>query len=421
MNAVIISIGNELTLGQTVDTNSAWLSQQLAAIGVHVRMHATVADEIDPVRDLLSRAAGEADVVLVSGGIGPTEDDLTRHALAAAMGVDLVLHPPSIEQIREFFTRRSRTMPDANTIQAMFPVGTTPIENTCGTAPGIRAKLKQADVFVMPGVPREMKVMFQKAVLPLLAEQARGAVLLARTINTYGAGESDIGEKIRDLMRRGRNPTVGTTAQQTMIGIRIHAFGPTCTEAEQLLHADVVEVRRRLGDLVFGEDDETLADAAAKLLFQTRQTVVTAESCTGGLIAKSLTDIPGSSGYFLNGFVTYSNESKMRFLDVPEALIRRHGAVSTPVAEAMATGARQISRGDYAISVTGIAGPEGGSPAKPVGLVYFGLAHAAGCDVHERRFGSESTREEIRDRARKFALNMLRLKLLEHQRSATSP
>ncbi len=413
MDAVILSIGNELTLGQTVDTNSAWLSQQLAAIGVRVRMHATVADEIEPIRDVLDRTARTADVVLVSGGIGPTADDLTRHALAAAMGVDLVLHPPSVDRIREFFDRRGRAMPEANTVQAMFPAGATPIENTCGTAPGIRARLHRADVFVMPGVPREMKEMFTRDVLPALAARTGGAVLLARTINTYGAGESDVGERIRDLMQRGRNPTVGTTAQQTIIGIRIHAFGPTREEARRLLDADAAEVRRRLGDLVFGEDDETLAHAVAKLLFERKQTVATAESCTGGLIAKSLTDIPGSSEYFRNGFVTYSNESKTRFIQVPEDLIVRHGAVSRPVASAMAENTRRISRTDYAISATGIAGPGGGTPDKPVGLVYFGLAHAGGCDVHERRFGSEMTREEIRDRACKFALNLLRLKLLE--------
>ncbi|MGB9626271.1 MAG: CinA family nicotinamide mononucleotide deamidase-related protein, partial [Phycisphaerae bacterium] len=347
---------------------------------------------------------------LVSGGIGPTADDLTRHALAAAMGVDLVLHPPSIERIREFFTRRGRVMPEANTVQAMFPAGTTPIENTCGTAPGIRAKLHRADVF---GVPREMREMFTRDVLPAIADRAGGAVLLARTIHTYGAGESDVGERIRDLMQRGRNPTVGTTAQQTIIGIRIHAFGATREEARRLLDADAAEVRRRLGDLVFGEEDETLAHAVARLLFERKQTVATAESCTGGLIAKSLTDIPGSSEYFRNGFVTYSNESKTRFIQVPEDLILRHGAVSGPVAAAMAENTRRISRTDYAISATGIAGPGGGSPAKPVGLVYFGLSDAGGCDVQERRFGSDMTREEIRDRACKFALNLLRLKLLE--------
>jgi nicotinamide-nucleotide amidase len=413
MDAVILSIGNELTLGQTVDTNSAWLSQQLAAVGVRVQMHATVADELEPIRAMFDRAAREADLVLVSGGLGPTEDDLTRQALAAAMGVPLELHPPSMDHIRAFFARRNRSMPESNVVQAMFPVRSTPIENTCGTAPGIRARLHRADVFVMPGVPREMKVMFERSVLPELKTATGQSVLIARTINTYGAGESDIGARIVDLMERGRNPTVGTTAQQTIIGVRIHAFGRTRDEARHLLDADAAEIRQRLGTLVFGEDHETLADAVARLLIARKGTVVTAESCTGGLVAKSLTDIPGSSAYFLNGFITYANESKTRFLEVPAGLIRERGAVSAPVAECMATNARRISGSDYAISVTGIAGPEGGTAQKPVGLVFFGLAYADGCDVHERRLGSEMMREEIRDRARKFALNMLRLKLVE--------
>ncbi len=412
MQAVVISIGNELTLGQTVDTNSAWLSQQLAAIGVSVRMHATVADDTEPIRELLDRAAAGADVVLVTGGLGPTEDDLTRQALAAALGVPLVLHEPSVEQIRAFFTRRAREMPEANRVQAMFPQGTTPIENTCGTAPGIRARLHDAEVFVMPGVPREMKVMFERSVRPVLAARAGGAVILATTINTYGAGESDVGVRIRDLMARGRNPTVGTTAHQAIIGVRIHAYGRTHDEALALLDADAAEVRRRLGELVFGENEDTLAHAVARLLTQTKKTVATAESCTGGLVAKCLTDIPGSSAYFLNGFVTYTNESKTRFLGVAAELIRKHGAVSMPVAEAMASGVRGVSGSDYAVSVTGIAGPDGGTADKPVGLVCFALAHPDGCDAYERRLGSDMRRDEIRDRASKFALNLIRLAMM---------
>ncbi len=413
MQAVIISVGNELTLGQTVDTNSAWLSQQLAAIGVHVRMHATVADDVGPIRDLLDRAAREADIVLVTGGIGPTEDDMTRQALADAMDAPLTVHPPSLEHIRAFFARRGREMPEANRVQAMIPDGGSPIENTCGTAPGIHARLHRAEVFVMPGVPREMRVMFERSIRPRIADRSGGAVLLARTINTFGAGESEVGERIRDLMRRGRNPTVGTTAQQAVIGVRIHAFGTTRDEALRLLDADAAEIRRRLGNLVFGEDDDTLAHAVARLLAGSGRTVTTAESCTGGLVAKCLTDVPGSSAYFRNGWITYSNDAKTRFLNVRAELIRRHGAVSKAVAEAMAIGARRLGESDYAISVTGIAGPDGGTAEKPVGLVCFGLAHAGGCETHERRIGSDLARDEIRDRASKFALNLLRLKLLE--------
>lgn len=412
MQAIILSVGSEITTGQTVDTNSAWLSRQLAAVGAHVRMHATVADEIEPIRDLLDRAAQEADVVLVSGGLGPTDDDLTRQALTAALGVQLVLHPPSVEKIRAFFERRQRTMPEANLIQAMFPAGTMPIENTCGTAPGIQARLHDADVFVLPGVPREMKVMFERSVLPWLSGRSGGAVLLTLTIQTYGAGESDIGMRIRDLMQRGRNPTVGTTAQQGVIGVRVYAYGRSRDEAQRMLAADAAEVRSRLGDLVYGENEETLASVVVRQLVEAKQSVATAESCTGGLVAKCLTDVPGSSACFRNGFVTYANDAKVRILEVPAEQIARHGAVSMPVAEAMAVQARRISGSDYALAITGIAGPTGGTVEKPVGLVCFGLASADGCDVFERRLGSDMTRDEIRERACRFALNLLRLRLM---------
>jgi nicotinamide-nucleotide amidase len=412
MQAIILSVGTELTLGQTVDTNTAWLSQRLCEIGIPVLMHLTVADELEPLRREIERAAGLADVVLISGGIGPTADDLTRDALAAAMGVEIELRPAWVEQIRAFFTARGREMPQANAVQAMFPFGSEAIPNTCGTAPGIRARCGRAEVFVMPGVPREMQVMYEREVKPALADRAGGAVLLTRTIWCYGAGEADIGEAIRDLMQRGRNPTVGTTAQQTVIGVRIGAHGQSLPDAQHLLDQTVAEVRRRLGKLAFGEGKDTLQSVVAALLMRHRQTIATGESCTGGLLAKRLTDVPGSSTYFVGGVVTYSNQEKIRLLGVPETLLREHGAVSAAVAHAMAIGCRERSGADRAISITGIAGPDGGTPDKPVGLVYIALADAGGCEVTEHRLGDSLTREEVRDRTCKIALNRLRLKLL---------
>ena len=412
MNAITISIGTELTSGQTVDTNAAWLSQRLAEIGVPVLMHVTAPDELECIRGEIERACELAEVVLVSGGLGPTEDDLTRQALAAAMGVGLELRTEFVEQIRAFFVARGRGMPEANVVQARFPVASEAIANTCGTAPGIRAALKRATVFVMPGVPREMQEMFRRDVLPILAPRAGQAVLLNKVLWCYGAGESDIGQIIGDLMQRGRNPMVGTTAQQTVIGVRIHAHGRTRSEGQRLLDEVAAEVRRRLGILVFGEDEDTLSDAVARLLTRQGKTVSTAESCTAGLVAKSLTDVAGSSTYFLEGVVTYSNQAKTRLLGVPGELIARHGAVSRPVAEAMAANCRRLSGSDYAIGVTGIAGPTGGTPAKPVGLVYIGVADEKGCQVSEHRLGEQLTRGEVRDRAGKAALNRLRLRLL---------
>lgn len=413
MEAIIVSIGTELTLGQTVDTNTAWLAERLAEIGVPVRLHLTVSDDLEPIRRELDRAAEMADVVLVTGGIGPTEDDLTRQALAAVMHVELELRQDRLAAIKAFFAARHRDMPEANKIQAMFPAGTEPMPNICGTAPGIHAKWKRAQIFVMPGVPHEMKAMYDRSVLPVISKRASGAVILATTLYCFGVGESEIGDAIRDLMRRGRNPTVGTTAQRGVIGVRIHAHGCSREEGQRLLDETAAEVRRRLGTLIFGEIDDRLAREVGRLLKERRQTMATAESCTGGLLSKLITDVPGSSDYFLQGLITYANEAKSRLLGVPAELIARHGAVSREVAEAMAVGCRQYACTDYAISITGVAGPDGGTAEKPVGLVYIGLADAGGCTVTEHRLGETTGRDEIRERTCKAALNRLRLKLLE--------
>lgn len=412
MKAFVLSIGNELTLGETVDTNSAWLARRLAEIGVLTVAHVTVADEREAIRRALAEATARAEVVLVTGGLGPTEDDLTRFALADLLGTALERDEASVAQIESFFRKRGRPMPEANVVQAMIPGGATAIANTCGTAPGIRTRYGDADIFIMPGVPREMQVMYERDVLPALRPSTGKAVIARRILWCYGAGESDIGTRIANLMQRGRNPTVGTTAQQTIIGVRIHAQGHSPEKADALLDADASEVRRRLGDLVFGQDDDTLADAVGRLLIERGRTVATAESCTGGLIAKALTDVAGSSAYFRQGVVTYANEAKIELLGVTEELIAGHGAVSAPVAEAMARGCRERAGTDYVLSVTGIAGPSGGTADKPVGLVYIGLADESGCQVTEHRLGDFLTREEVRDRTMKVALNRLRLRLM---------
>jgi len=411
MQAIILSIGNELTTGQTADTNAAWLSRQLTELGVPVVRHVTIADELASIRLEIEQASEQVDVVLITGGLGPTVDDLTRHALAETMEVPLELRDEYVERIREFFTTRNRPMPESNLIQAKFPVGSEPIDNICGTAPGIRAHCKRATVFAMPGVPREMREMYQRDVKPCLAQQNEGTTILTATLHCFGAGESDIAEQIADLMTRGQNPAIGTTASRGIISVRINATGQNDKSAKSLLAKTVREIRYRLGSLIFGQDNETLASIVAQQLVSAGKTIATAESCTGGLIAKRLTDIPGSTAYFREGLITYTNEAKTRMLGVPADLIEQHGAVSAKVAEAMAVGCRKLSQTDIAISVTGIAGPSGGTPKKTVGLVYIGLAFADGCNVTTCRFGEFLSRDEIRDRTCHTALNLLRLKL----------
>lgn len=411
-SAWIISTGTELTLGQTVATNGAWLAARLAALGIRTQRHITVPDDEAATRAAILEAAAACDVIVVTGGLGPTDDDLTRAALAGATGAPLELHAPSLERIRAFFTARGRTMPEHNAVQALAPRHSTILPNACGTAPGILATVRGTPCYVLPGVPFEMRVMFDAEVVPRLRGATGETVVLSRRLHTFGMGESDVGEQIRDLMQRGRNPEVGTTAEFGQIGIRINATAPSLPAATTLLDETETEIRRRLGVVVFGCEDDTLARVVGELLVHAGQTLCTAESCTGGLIGTLITDVPGSSRYYAGGVIAYANDVKADLLGVDRTDLDRHGAVSEPVARALADGARRTFRTDFALSTTGIAGPDGGTAAKPVGLVYIGLASPAGTEVHEFRFGHDAPREAIRLRAARTALNLLRLKLV---------
>lgn len=409
--AWIISIGSELTLGQSVDTNAAWLAEQLAGQGIRCERHVTVPDELPTIREVLQQAADACDLIVVTGGLGPTDDDLTREALAVARGVELETDAACLEQIREFFARRGHAMPRRNEGQARIPRTGRAMANTCGTAPGIYVELKGTPCYALPGVPFEMKTMFARDVLPELRAAAAGRVLRCRRLWCFGMHEAAIGERLRDLMAPGRNPAVGTTAELGVIGVRISASGDSAGEADALLDETETEVHARLGKVVFGRDSDSLASVVGAQLAARGETVSTAESCTGGLIAKLLTDVPGSSAYFLGGAVTYTNELKERMLGVPSELLSSLGAVSEPVARAMAQGARDKCGTTYGLAVTGIAGPTGATPDKPVGLVFFGLATPAGVTTRELRFGSDAPRTVIRGRAARAALNLLRLEL----------
>lgn len=412
MNARIISIGTELTLGQTVDTNAPWIAQQLAGVGIACRGHVTVPDDRDAIRDAMTSCVRDADLVVITGGLGPTPDDLTREALAAALDSELRLDRASLDRIEAYFRERNRDMPPANRCQAMIPERSIPIENTCGTAPGIGARLGTADLFALPGVPSEMKIMFERDVRPTLRSSGGQAVIRQNVLHTFGISEADVGQELADLMARDRNPCVGTSAADLVISIRINGHGATPQAADALVESDAAEVRRRLGQHVFGDGSDTPAVAVGRLIRELGRTVAVAESCTAGLLAKRLTDVPGASAYFLEGMVVYSNAAKVRQLEVPSDLIEAHGAVSEEAARTMAVHCRRLSGADYALSVTGIAGPAGGTPAKPVGLVYVGLATPTSVQIRELHLGSTLTRRQIRDRTVKIALHMLRLELL---------
>jgi nicotinamide-nucleotide amidase len=413
MNAIVISIGDELVLGQTVDTNSSWLSRELATIGIPVARHITVPDDLNAIQSAISNSAQQCDILLINGGLGPTKDDLTREALAHALNVPLDPNPDCLQKLENFFSLRGRPMPRSNRVQAMIPRGAKILDNTAGTAPGIHAQLHACRLFAMPGVPSEMKIMFQKSVLPILlsANSESAAVILSRALHTFGVGESTIGERLADLMNRNRNPSVGTTVSSGVVSIRINSRFPSRHQASSELEQTAAQCHELLGDLIYGSDDQTLPSVVAHLLTENEiKTVATAESCTGGLLAKMLTDIPGSSRYFQRGWITYSNQAKTDLLDVSPQLLAKDGAVSESVVLAMADSARQKSGATFALAISGVAGPDGGTPAKPVGTVCIAFAHPDHTSTKTYNFPGD--RESIRDRSAKMALALLRFHLL---------
>lgn len=411
MSAEIISIGSELTSGQSLDTNSRWLSLRLAEHGIPVLYHTTVADDLAANEGVFRTALSRAELIVVTGGLGPTLDDLTRQVLANVAGVELDFDQAIWEHIQSLFTKRNRQCPERNRVQAEFPRGSVVIPNPNGTAPGIWFEIGNRVIICMPGVPAEMFAMFNDWVLPKIADRfGGGGVIVNKTFRCYGTGESHIEEMLGDLIRRGREPEVGITASEATISLRVTAHAKTQAEAAAAIAIDENFIRERLGDFVYGVDDELLQHAVAKLLSQTGKTIATAESCTGGLVGHLLTEIPGISKHYMGGVVSYSNAVKTQLLNVAPQLLAAKGAVSPEVAEAMALGCLNLFGSDLAIAVTGIAGPDGGTEEKPVGLVYLGLAHAEG--VRIAKFNWPADRSSTKLRSAKTALNLVRLHLL---------
>jgi nicotinamide-nucleotide amidase len=414
MRAEIIAIGSELVSGQSLDTNSNWLSQQLTALGIAVAFHTTLGDVLEDHLVVFKNAVARADVVVMTGGLGPTQDDLTREALAQCAGVPMVEDAESLAAIAAMFARRNRVMSERNHVQALFPKGAMPLPNPVGTAPGIWMQVARATIACLPGVPHEMKLMFRDQVVPRLRQSGLvNLVTVHRKINLFGKGESEIEAQAMELTARGRVPEVGITAHDSTISFRITATANSEDEALLLIEPTARLIYERFGSLVVGEGSDDVPEAVAAQLAAAAATLATAESCTGGVVAQMITAIPGVSGSYLGGVVSYANQAKIELLGVSPALIESHGAVSPEVAAAMAEGIRTRLGADLGLATTGVAGPAGGTPEKPVGLVYLGLATSKGTQTRRLDIGSDQPRDIIQRRSSKAALNWVRLTLLE--------
>ncbi len=413
MEATVISTGEELISGQTADTNAAFLAERLTSHGFQVRRLLALGDDPDALQEELLRAAADCALVLITGGLGPTADDRTRLAITRAVGLELVQDDDSLDHVRRLVQSHGRELTDAHVRQAQFPAGSHIFPNQRGTAPGFACNVGEATVVAMPGVPDEMRAMFERSVLPYLAKGCSQKVVV-RSANLFGLPESLVDGQIADLMQEDRNPSVGLKVEGGIVRICLRARSANAGEAETLAERDLETIRERFGDGVFGCDETSLAAALGRLLERQGLKIAVAESCTGGLIGGMLTDVPGISSVFLLDVVAYSNESKVRELRIPPDEIESHGAVSPQVAASMARGVCEISGAGVGLSTTGIAGPTGGSPQKPVGLVYVGLCVDGETEVHKLKLRGDRWR--IRDRAAKSALNFARLALLHRGR-----
>ncbi|MEX2286950.1 MAG: CinA family nicotinamide mononucleotide deamidase-related protein [Planctomycetaceae bacterium] len=414
MNAEIIAVGSELTTGAKLDTNSQWLSLELAAVGITVDYQTTVADDREAMNAVLRCAVDRCDVVLITGGLGPTLDDLTRYSLADVMRVELMLHEPSLEFIKSLFARRNINMPERNVVQAKFPQGSEPITNPRGTAPGIWAEIPRAGharpclVAAMPGVPSEMKRMFLKEVLSRLPGGNR--VIRYARIHCFGLGESAAEEMLGELTARGRDPEVGITVHEATITLRIVAAGETAEACAAKIEATRALIRERMGKYVFGEEDQELQHVVVSRLGERHATLSTAEAGTGGLMAHWLTEVPGFESCFSGGLIVPSDASKIDLLGVDRNLISRVGANSEEVAGAMALGCRERFGSDFALSVTECPRFEAEAPAGEAPFAFIALAGADLLKVRKHMLVGDPA--IAKSRAVKAALDMLRRQLM---------
>ena len=411
MNAEIIAVGTELLLGHTVNTNAAWLSRLLAGLGIHCFHQTVVGDHPARIRAALQAARARADLVILTGGLGPTVDDVTAAAVAHVLHRPMVHHPALARAMRDRFRRRHVRRPAGNARQAWLPHGARPLPNALGTAPGFVVADGDGWIAALPGVPAEMEAMALRSLVPWVRARRMGRGLVrSRTLKIAGQLESAVNVRVRRWLRMRPPVTVGIYAQPGEVHLRIMAAARTGRAAQRAIARVEAPLRARLGRDCFGADEETLESVVGRWCRQRRCTLAVAESCTGGLVTDRLTDVPGSSAYVRAGVVAYSSDVKQRWLGVPSRVLARHGAVSAPVARAMAQGVRIFAGSDLGVSVTGIAGPTGATRAKPVGVVFIALADGRRTRVQRHDF--LGNRRSIKRQSSQAALDLLRRHLL---------
>jgi nicotinamide-nucleotide amidase len=410
MNAEIIGIGSELLLGQIANTDAQYLSQQLSFLGINVYWHTVVGDNQNRILEALRIASERSDIIITTGGLGPTMDDLSKETVAEFLGMELVVHQPSLQRIKDYFHAMNRTMSNNNVKQALFPREAIVLPNDKGTAPGAIIEKDGKIYIVLPGPPFELEPMFERYVMPYLAEKSQEGIY-SRVLRIFGIGESSVEEITKDLLLQQKNPTIAPLASMGEVTLRITAKAPSREEGEALILPVQEEIKKRLGNSVYGYDDDRMESVVVSLLRSKGCTLAAAESCTGGHISNLITNVSGASDVFIEACVTYSNEAKIARLGVLPETLAAHGAVSSQTAREMAEGIRKSSGADYGIGVTGIAGPGGGSPEKPVGLVYMAISDKNGTEAREFRLTGDRMR--IKSGSALRLLNWLRLHLME--------
>lgn len=405
MKAEIIAVGSELLLGQIVNTNAKLISNELQKIGIDVYYHTCVGDNKKRLNDVFKAAYSRSNLIILTGGLGPTKDDITKETISSCLGLPLEMEQDSLKKIKKYFTSKNKNMTENNLKQASIPKGSIAITNHRGTAPGVFLKHEGKIIVMLPGPPQEMKPMLKDVINSYLLNMC-DQIIYSRVMKFYGIGESQLENEIQDLLLNQSNPTIAPLAKMGEVTIRLTTKANSKNKAKAIIKPVEDEIKKRLNKFLYAYDNETIEQVVAKQLLKSSKTIAVAESCTGGLVGSKLTNVPGISEVFKYGVISYSNEAKQKLLGVKSSTLKKYGAVSRQTAEEMAIGIKNLSNSDIGVSITGIAGPEGGTAQKPVGLVYIGYADSN--RTCAKRCIFNGSRLEIRERSANTALHLVR-------------